>query len=176
MTIRPEISSDWDQITRLTREAFAGAAHACGREYLIPDSLRVAGALTVSLVAEMESSLVVGHVAFSPVMFDGMDRGWHGAGPLSVAPDWQRRGVGTALMREGLARLRALGSRGCVLVGDPVYYARLEFRADSRFVYPGVPPEYFLALPFDGGGECTDRYAQPVTVTYHPAFMSAIGG
>ena len=54
------------------------------------------------------------------------------------------------LIREGLARLKARGARGCVLVGDPAYYRRFGFRSPTGLVHEGVPPEVFLALPFDG--------------------------
>ena len=54
-------------------------------------------------------------------------------------------------MREALARLRALGARGCVVLGEPGYYARFGFRAEPSLILPDVPAEYFQALSFDGG-------------------------
>ena len=80
-----------------------------------------------------------------------------------MLPQLQRRGIGKALVAAGLAELRALGSRGCVLVGDPGYYTRLGFRQAASLVYPGVPPEVVLCLPLVG-----DEPAG--TVGHHPAF------
>lgn len=174
MLIRPETPADFESIIQVTREAFAGAAHTCGREYLLPDALRAAQALTLSLVAESSGS-VVGHVAFSPVTFDGEDYGWHGAGPLSVLPAWQRRGVGTALITDGLKRLRMLGSLGCVLVGSPDYYTRFGFRPDPHLTYPDVPPEYFMALSLNDT-QTPSRSSAPQVVAYHPAFIRAVSG
>src|SRR5690606_20299677 len=112
----------------LTAAAFAGVPYASGTEPAIIAALRAAGALRLSLVAA-EGQELLGHVAFSPVIIGGRDRGWLGLGPLSVRPDRQRRGIGSALVRTGLERLRRDGAGGCVLLGDPAYYRRFGFRA-----------------------------------------------
>ena len=59
-------------------------------------------------------------------------------------------GIGSAVMRAGLERLRALGSKGCVVVGDPNYYPRFGFANTTEMFEPGVPPEVFMALSFGG--------------------------
>ena len=89
--------------------------------------------------------------------------GWVGLGPISVAPLVQSRGVGSALMNDALSRLRERGFAGCVLVGDPAYYRRFGFRSEPSLVLPGVPPEYFQALVFDGDVPSGE-------VAYHRAF------
>lgn len=160
--IRPERPADAEAIAALTAAAFEGHAFSDGTEPAIPGLLREAGALTVSLVAE-EEGRIAGHVAFSPVTVDGADVGWFGLGPVSVAPGLQRRGLGGALIREGLERLRGLGARGCVLLGDPGYYGRFGFEADPALRYPGPPARFFQRLvlvPPAPEGE----------VRFHPAF------
>ncbi|MBD9677891.1 N-acetyltransferase [Pseudomonas sp. PDM18] len=147
--IRPEQSEDTARIRDVTTAAFAVAEHSSGTEGAIVDALRAAGALSVSLVATMESA-VVGHVAFSPVTLNGADLGWYGLGPVSVRPDLQGRGIGAALIRAGLERLNALNAKGCVVLGDPAYYPRFGFRQDPAIQYAGVPAEYFMALSLDG--------------------------
>jgi putative acetyltransferase len=142
--------------------AFATAPHASGTEAAIVDGLRAADALSLSLVAEHDGQ-VVGHAAFSPVRIDDRDTIWFGLGPVAVDPDHQRRGIGDRLVRAGLAELRSRGAAGCVVLGDPAYYARFGFVADPALRYPGPPPEYFQHLSFDG--------PPPVgIVAYHPAF------
>ena len=145
MMIRPEAPLDQDDIRRITQAAFAGTEHSSGMESRIVDALRDAGMLTLSLVAD-EDGLIVGHVAFSPVLIDGRDHGWLGLGPISVLPDCQRRGIGSALIREGLARIRARGAKGCVVLGQPDFYRRLGFENDPNLRFDGAPPEYFLRL------------------------------
>jgi putative acetyltransferase len=80
-----------------------------------------------------------------------------------VLPELHRQGVGGALIREGLARLRTMGARGCCLVGHPGYYGRFGFEHVDGLGLDGVPPEAFFALAFDG----------PIpqgTVSFHEAF------
>lgn len=149
MVIRKEAASDADRIAEVTIAAFHDHPHSRQTEQFIVRDLRAAGALAVSLVAEF-GGLVVGHVAFSPVEMSDGTPGWYGLGPVSVVPAYQRRGIGQTLISEGLSKLKDLGVRGCVLVGDPGYYSRLGFRNHPGLVHEGVPQEVFLALPFDG--------------------------
>jgi len=167
MRIRDEMPADAPAVEAVVRDAFAGVPYSDGSEPRIVDALRRAGASTLALVAvegEGESEAVVGHVVFSPVTIDGRPSGWHGLGPLAVRPDRQRAGIGGALVTEGLVRLRALGSRGCVVLGDAGYYRRFGFRRDPRLTAPGLPAEHFMVLPF--GEEVPDG-----AVAYHPGFF-----
>jgi len=164
LTIRDEEPRDLASITAITRAAFADHPHSNDTEYLIVAALRRFGALTVSLVAE-EAGRIVGHVAFSPVTISDGSPHWYGLGPVSVAPDKQRRGIGTALIEHGLERLRELDAAGCVVLGEPAYYTRFGFAHDPQLTYAGVPPEYFLALPLG-----TARAAGEVR--YHTAFAT----
>ena len=66
MIIRPETSDDYEAIGEINIAAFAHHPYSHQTEHLIVEALRAAGALTVSLVAEVEGK-VVGHIAFSPV-------------------------------------------------------------------------------------------------------------
>jgi putative acetyltransferase len=147
--IRDQTEADFAAVHDLVVAAFKTAPHVCGREQFILDALWRTGAVTVALVAE-DGDTIVGQVAFSKVKVGGADVGWHGCGPLSVVPERHKQGVGGALMRAGLERLRALGAKGCVLVGDPGYYRRFGFKNTEAMREPGVPPEVFMALVFAG--------------------------
>jgi putative acetyltransferase len=149
IVIRDQREGDFAAVHALVTAALKDRPYACGREQFLMDALWRTGAATVALVAE-EDGVVVGQVAFSRVLAGGRDVGWHGCGPLAVLPARQRSGIGSALMREGLERLRALGSCGCVLVGDPAYYRRFGFANTDAMHVPGVPPENFMALLFAG--------------------------
>jgi putative acetyltransferase len=163
MIVRDERESDFAEIRAITVAAFAGEPHSRQTEAAIIEALRGAGALTVSLVA-VEDDQIVGHIALSPVSINGnAELGWYGGGPLAVRPDRQRCGIGSSLVRAGLARLVELGAQGCVLVGDPVYYGRFGFRSDASLVLANVPPEFFQVLTL---GEWTPSG----TVAFHPAF------
>lgn len=145
VTIRPERPGEEAVIHALTAAAFATAPVADGDEQEIVDRLRAAGDLAVSLVA-VDGGEIVGHVAFSPAVPGEAGPGWYALGPISVRPDRQRRGIGSALVREGLSRLAALGARGCVLVGDPDYYGRFGFLSDGRLTCGGIDTRYVQRL------------------------------
>lgn len=145
--IRPETAADVAAIEAVTTAAFLDAPHTSHTEQFIVSGLRSAGQLAVSLVAECEGK-VIGHVAVSPVVVPDGAAGWFGLGPISVLPEYQRRGVGSRLMAEALRLLREQGAMGCVLVGEPGFYGRFGFRPEPGLTLPGVPPEYFMAVAF----------------------------
>ncbi len=166
--IRSEQSADIERIAEVTQLAFRNAAHTCGREHSLVNALRAAGALTWSLVA-ISGEEIVGHVAVSPVTVSRSGGDWFGIGPLSVLPRCQGQGIGSRLMESALSRLRGAGARGCVLVGDPGFYARFGFQSDRTMVVCGVPPEVTLSVRFcqcDDGG----------SVEFHAAFSAAMAG
>jgi putative acetyltransferase len=147
--IRSETSADFSTIAEVTVAAFKTLAISDQTEQYIIAALRAANALTVSLVAETDGR-IVGHIAFSPVTISDGSPNWYGLGPVSVLPECQRRGIGSALIQEGIAGLKDLGARGCCLVGHPEYYRRFGFQNIRGLVCEGVPEEVFFALSFDG--------------------------
>lgn len=66
-------------------------------------------------------------------------------------------------MNKSLEKLKNLGAKGCVLLGDPNYYSRFGFKNYPELILPDVPSEYFLALNFSGN-------IPKANVTYHEAF------
>jgi len=158
--IRDQTEADFAAVHQHVIAAFKTLAVAAGIEQFIMDALWRTGAATVALVAEERGAggappKLVGQAAFSKVLVGGrdvgwQDVGWHGCGPVSVLPARHRQGIGSALMRAGLERLRALGSCGCVVVGDPNYYTRFGFANTDAICEPGVPYENFMALRFSG--------------------------
>jgi putative acetyltransferase len=164
LIIRSETKDDIGAIAEVTAAAFETLEISGHTEPFIIEALRAARALTVSLVAEVDGR-VIGHVAFSPVTISDGTRDWYGLGPVSVLPRHQKQGVGKALIREGLSRLKALGARGCCLVGHPEYYREFGFDTIPGFEYEGVPAEVFLAMSFNG------RTPQGA-VTFHEGFTA----
>jgi len=163
-TIRNERPSDIASIAYVTEEAFKTLEINNHTEQFIINALRAAGALTISLVAEMDGN-VIGHIAFSPVTMSDGTSDWYGLGPVSVLPDYQRQGVGKALIEEGLSRLNDINAKGCCLVGHPDYYKKFGFNNVADLVYEGVPQEVFFVLPLDGNIPLGE-------VTFHDAFKA----
>ncbi len=162
MDIRPERPEDVQPIHAVTAAAFREVARSDQSEPDIILRLRAAGALSVSQVAT-DGDRVVGHVALSPVRINGIAGAWYGLGPVSVLPERQGQGIGQALVRSGLEALRAQSAQGCVVLGDPAYYARFGFAWDPGLTYGQVPPGYFQRLVFEGPSPTGE-------VAYHPAF------
>ena len=143
--IRTEQPADIEAISRITEAAFRGHPYSQGTEQFIINALRKAGALTISLVAEVDGK-VAGHIAFSPVEISDGSKDWYALGPVSVAPQYQRRGIGSALVRAGLEELKQLGAQGCVLVGDPGFYDRFGFGSRPDLSMEGIPQEFVLSF------------------------------
>lgn len=162
--VRDETKFDAAVITEVTAAAFESLEISSHTEQFIIEALRSANALTLSLVAEVDSR-VVGHIAFSPVFISDGTSNWYGLGPVSVLPIYQRMGIGKTLIREGLSRLKELGAKGCCLVGHPEYYRKFGFENVAGLGLEGVPQEVFFALSFDG------RLPQG-QVTFHEAFTA----
>lgn len=162
--VRDENNGDIQAITAVTVEAFKTLEVSDQTEQFVIEALRRAGALNISLVADI-GGRVVGHIAFSPVMLSDGTRDWYGLGPVSVLPQFQRRGIGSSLIQEGLSRLKERGARGCCLVGHPEYYRRFGFDNAPGLVHEGIPPEVFFALSFDG-------HMPEGSVTFHEAFKA----
>ena len=164
VTIRNETSVDVSAISEVTIAAFNTLEISNHTEQFIIEALRAGNALSVSLVAEMDGR-VIGHIAFSPVTISDGTPDCYGLGPVSVSPEYQRQGIGRALIREGLAQLREIHARGCCLVGHPEYYRKFGFDNVPELVHEGVPPEVFLAMSFDGN-------IPQGTVTFHEGFKA----
>lgn len=147
MLIRDERPGDDEAIRRLVEAAFRNHPHSNHHEHLLVDALRSAGALTLSLVADDDGTLI-GHIAFSPVTIGGTSHNWYGLAPIAVTPARQRSGIGRSLVKAGLTRLKSAGAAGCVVLGDPTYYTQFGFEVRPELTYAGAPPEYFLAFPF----------------------------
>ena len=162
--IRSETDADVFAITEVTIAAFKTLEISNHTEQFIIAALRAAKALTISLVAEVDGR-VIGHIAFSPVAISDDTRNWYGLGPVSVLPEYQRQGIGKALIQEGLSRLKDMNAQGCCLVGHPDYYRKLGFTNMPDLVLVGVPKEVFFALSFDG-------YTPHGTVTFNDGFKA----
>lgn len=164
MIIRNETALDIEAIAEVTIAAFRTLPISNHTEQFIINSLRTADALTISLVAEIDGR-VVGHIAFSPVTIPDGSIGWYGLGPVSVLPEYQKQGIGKALINKGLSMLKELDGKGCTLVGDPKYYKRFGFRNIPDLVHEGIPQEVSLALPF------TESVPRGIVV-FHKGFLA----
>jgi putative acetyltransferase len=157
ISVRAERPADWSSIAAVHRAAFPTRLEAD-----LVESLRETGEMTAALAAA-RAGQVVGHVAFSAARVIGRSVtakiAW--LAPLAVRPEYQRQGIGSALVEAGIEACKALSFGGVVVVGDPAYYGRFGFSLegasalDSRFA--GL---HLMALPF-GPKALTGRLTEP---------------
>ena len=136
MTVRPERPGDAAAIRRVNEAAFGRAAEAD-----LVDALRAHGRVSRSLVAE-RAGMIVGHILFSPVRIDSgrTSTAAIGLAPMAVLPAHQRAGIGSLLVRTGLAECRRAG-HGCVVVlGHPSTIRGSASSARAAMGWPGSIP------------------------------------
>lgn len=162
--VRREGPQDRDAVEVVHTAAFGGSGLAEVPEARLVRELRRDGDVppATALVAVV-GERVVGHVVCSRGHVQ--DRGLLGLGPLGVLPDYQRRGVGSALMHAVVAAADALDEPAVVLLGDPAFYGRFGFvLAEPLGLLPPVPAwtAHFQVRPltaWDGAVLGSYRYA-----------------
>ena len=149
--IEPERPGDGAAIEALLDEAFGADRHK-KQSYRFRQHVGPIEAL--SLVAR-DGERVVGTIRQWPLVIAGTAPSSIPVmtpalllGPIGVAADRRNERIGDRLMRESLRLADELGHGIVLLVGDLSYYGRFGFRAHLGLRLIGVPPEYFLALPF----------------------------
>lgn len=187
ITIRPERIEDHDAIRDVTKQAFASMPYADGDEHELIGRFRAAGVLTLSLVAVRHndetanaiddgSGVVVGQVTLTPAFPANGAPGWYALGPVAVAPELQRRGIGSRLIRTGLDWIQRppQNAAGCILVGNPEYYRRFGFSPFPALAPANVPAQFFQILPLAVDNPSgSDRIRTPtVVVEFHPLFFA----
>ena len=133
--IRDERPSDANLIQRVHRAAFGGDVEA-----RLVELLRARNKSLISLVAEVGDD-IAGHILFSAVTITGAAPNIRAIGlaPVAVLPESQRKGIGSMLIDEGLARCQRARYDLVVVLGDPGYYGRFGFRSAKQF---GLENEY----------------------------------
>ena len=145
--IRPETASDHSYVAEVHRRAFGQ-----DNEARLVEMLRRSQAYTaeLSLVGEVTKQ-IVGHILFSPIVIRSTERDFPALAlaPMAVLPGYQRRGIGSALVRSGLARCRELGWSRVIVAGHAEYYPRFGFvPASTKGVRApfAVPDEAFMLI------------------------------
>jgi putative acetyltransferase len=145
---------------------------AFGRENeaQLVDKIRENDAILLSLVAESNGK-VAGHILFSPVTITDNDFQWLavGLGPMAILPEFQRRGIGSALIHAGLDELKKIGQTVVIVLGHPDYYPRFGFKPSRPFGIQweiDVPEEVFMVAELNPGA----LNGRMGIVHYHPVF------
>lgn len=142
VNVRSEEPSDYQKIYEINKIAFGGEVEA----RLVNNLRKTKGFIPqLSLVAEKDGK-VVGHILFSIIHINtGADNiPVLALAPMAVLPEYQKQGIGSLLIKEGLIKCKELGHKIVVLVGHPNYYPRFGFTPAN---------ERGLKLPFEAPEE-----------------------
>ena len=169
LTIRPETPGDVDAIRDVNEQAFGRE-----NESRLVAKLRERGVLTISLVAARDGE-IVGHIAFSPVVIESEGSSFEAISlaAMAVLPIYQRKGIGSQMVRAGLEECRRLGHEVVVVLGHPAYYPRFGFVVagpkgiDCEFE---APEEAWMVLELREGALAGRRGV----VRFQPEFKEAV--
>ena len=159
--VREEQQSDIEPIRAVNTRAFGQSGEAELVEKLRDDCRNL-----LSQVAVIEDK-VVGHILFSPATIETGEKTIHGMGlaPVAVLPEYQRQGIGSALITEGIGRLESRQCPFVIVLGHAEYYPRFGFEPARRYGIRSewdVPDEAFMLLVLDesqvGGVSGVARY------------------
>ncbi len=147
ISILKERPEDVEAVRRINEMAFCREAEAD-----VVDKLRESCPGLLSLVAS-QGEEVIGHLLFSPATIEE-DKILEGMGlaPLAVLPEFQGKGVGSALVRAGIGMLKEMGCPFIIVLGHPGYYPRFGFQKASDMGIRcqwEVPDEAFMILILD---------------------------
>ena len=147
--IREEKAEDYDAVREINDKAFGQV-----EEGRIVDKIREACEEIISLVA-VEGEKVVGHIFFSPteITHNGKTIKGMGLAPMAVHPDYQNKGIGSALVMEGIKRVEETSCPFVIVLGHDKYYPRFGFETASMYSikpqWDGVPDEAFMIMILD---------------------------
>jgi len=161
MELRLENEKDYFKVENLTREAFWDVYRPGCSEHLVLNKLRQADSFIKDLdYVLIEDGKIVGNIVYTK-MFTGTERKMSDEviafGPISVHPDFQRKGLGKKLIEYTLDKAKCLGYKAVLITGDNNYYNPLGFESACRYhVYlPGTSEDdeaaFFMAKELEEG-------------------------
>jgi putative acetyltransferase len=149
ITIREENKNDLIAIKNVNDKAFGQL-----EEGNIIDKIRASEAQVHSFVAEKDNT-IVGHIYYSEAKIDFNNEAIIGMGlaPMSVLPEYQKKGIGKKLINESLEILKKRPISFIIVLGHEEYYPKFGFEIASKYdikcQWDGVPDEAFMIMILD---------------------------
>jgi|CZCA01.1.fsa_nt_gi predicted N-acetyltransferase YhbS len=155
--IRQETEKDYKLSETVVEKAFKNAEHTDHKEHLLVAKLRKGGAFIpeLSLVAELDGE-IVGHIMLTKLLIENEGSKYDSLAlaPVSVVPEHQNKGIGSALISESLKIAKEIGFKSVIVLGHDKYYPRFGFKPASTWGIKApfdVPDEFFMALELGDG-------------------------
>ena len=153
LIIEQEQASEFEAVEELIRQAFAGEELSDQTEHQLVKRLRNSKAYVteLSLTAKRSGDEVLGHILLTKAwIIDGESSCETLAlAPVSVSPEHQGQGIGSALINASLKRAKQLGFSSVIVLGHPAYYPKFGFEPANRWNIRApfdVPEEAFMAI------------------------------
>jgi putative acetyltransferase len=148
LLIRNERKNEYRKVEELTRDAFWNLyVPGCSEHYLLHEMRSSSDFIpALDFVAENEGQ-IVGNIVYTRGKIVGKRS--HDVicfGPISVLPDYQRQGVGSALIKQTFEKAKEMGFTAVCIYGDPRYYHRFGFRCGEKFDITTGEGKFAVAL------------------------------
>lgn len=162
LEIRQENMSDYEQVYSVIKTAFEKAEHSDGNEQDLVIALRESNSFVpeLSLVA-VDENKIIGYVLFTKIKIG--DSTELALAPLAVLPEYQRKGIGTKLIKEGHKIAKQLNYNYSIVLGSNKYYPRLGYIPASRYNIKApfdVKDDYFMAIKLNENAKAINGIAQ----------------
>lgn len=154
MIIRTEDVKDYEEVYKLNYLAFGNRED----ESKLIERIRLSEGFIpeLSIVAEIGNE-IVGHILLSRATVEGQDEQFTVIvlAPIAVKPAYQKQGIGSKLIEEGIKRCKSLGYAMIFLIGHPTYYPRFGFQPARQYGLDlkqfEVPDEVFMVYEVEAG-------------------------
>ncbi|PCJ91245.1 MAG: GNAT family N-acetyltransferase [Flavobacteriaceae bacterium] len=143
MTIRQEKDNDFKEVFNLIEKAFKTEKYSNHKEQFLVERLRKSDAFIpeLSMVAEIDGK-IVGHTLVTKLKIKNETNEFDSLAlaPVSVLPEFQKRGIGEKLIVESHKKAKELGHKSIVLLGHENYYPRFGYEQADK---------YGIEIPFE---------------------------
>lgn len=141
ITIRQERPEDFKAVFKVIEKAFEALQFSDHKEQFLVERLRKSGAFIpeLSMVAEIDNE-IIGHILLTKLKIKNDETKFDSLAlaPVSVLPDYQRKGIGELLITASHKTAKELGFKSIVLLGHKDYYPRFGYKlaADFGIIFP----------------------------------------
>ncbi|UZR97512.1 GNAT family N-acetyltransferase [Chondrinema litorale] len=136
IVIRQEISEDHKAVFELIEKAFKDEAYSDHTEQFLVERLRKSKAFVpaLSILTEVDNK-IVGHILLTKVKIKNGDEEFDSLAlaPVSVLPDYQRKGVGKKLIEQAHQKAKELGFQSVLVLGHEEYYPKFGYQQANNF-------------------------------------------
>ncbi|KMK74348.1 GNAT family N-acetyltransferase [Alkalihalobacillus pseudalcaliphilus] len=150
--IRQEKSTDYQETLAVVQQAFLNEEYSNKSEHLLVSKLRKSAAFIpeLSLIA-FDETTIVGHILLTKITieYDGKKVNSLALAPVSVLPAYQKKGIGSHLIRTALEKAKELHYDSVIVLGHPQYYPKFGFQKASKWGIQApfdVTDDSFMAL------------------------------